>query len=106
MKKTYYKLKMVVNQDGEEQVTIKKIERGEERIDNGSMYVVNEKGEAYRFEKVDDAINWLNEFVKYQFISPGYRLPDQHTLLNAKGIEETGYMRTGYGLLKRDKIKV
>ena len=106
MKKTYYKLKMEVFKTGEEQVTIKKIDCGEERIDNGSNYVVNEKGEPYRFDTKEDAINWMNEFVSYRYICPEYRLPDQHTLLNARGLEETGYMRTGNGLIQRKGEKV
>ena len=78
----YYRLKINVKPNGVEEVTVKKIERGEERTDNPKLYISDTSGTPYRFEEQEDAVDWLNTFVKTEYVDPQYRVPSQNKFMN------------------------
>lgn len=90
MKETFYRLIIRVKPDGEEEVTLCPIERGEERTNNHNLYIRDLSGEPYRFDDKESALDWLNEYINTDYIDPNYRVPKQEKLFNDKWKKENG----------------
>lgn len=81
----YYMIKMEVTEK-QDRVTLTKIERKEERVHGGThLFIKDGTGTPYRFDKKEDAIDWLNINIERDYIDREYYRPDQQRYLNQEG---------------------